>query len=74
MSNQWVVTHGDGWAVRGEGNERVTRVFDRKQDAVAAGREIAKNQASELLIQKRDGTIGERRSYGHDPFPPRDND
>jgi hypothetical protein len=72
--NQWVVPHDDGWAVRGEGNQRLTETFDRKADAFEAGRRIAMNQHSELIVQRQDGTIQERRSYGHDPFPPRDKD
>lgn len=49
--NQWVVPHGDGWAQRGEGNERVTRTFDRQEDAIDAARETARREHSELLIQ-----------------------
>ena len=70
--NQWVVPDGDGWGVRGEGNQRLTRKVDTKAEAFEVGREIAMNQESELIVQKRDGTIQERRSYGNDPFPPRD--
>jgi hypothetical protein len=33
--NQWVVGYGDSWAQRGEGNERVTRSFDRQDDAIS---------------------------------------
>lgn len=69
--NQHVVPHEDGWAVRGEGNSRVTSVHDTQADAIERGREIAQNQESELLIHGRNGRIRERDSYGNDPFPPK---
>ncbi len=69
--NQHVVPHDDGWAVRGEGNERATSVHDTQEEAINAGREIAQNQGSELLIHGKNGQIRERNSYGNDPFPPR---
>ena len=69
--NQHVVPHEDGWAVRGEGNERATSVHSTQQDAIDAGREIAQNQKSELLIHNKEGQIRKRNSYGNDPFPPK---
>lgn len=69
--NQWVVRHGDGWAQRGEGNDRVTRTFDRQEDAISAARDTAKRERSELIIQGEDGQIRARNSYGNDPHPPK---
>jgi len=70
--NQHVVTHDGRWAVRGEGNSRVTSIHDTQQEAIDAGREIARNQGGELFIHGRDGQIRERDSSGgRDPFPPR---
>jgi len=69
--NQWVVRHGEGWAQRGEGSDRVTRTFDRQQDAINAARETARREQSELIIQGEDGQIRERNSYGNDPHPPK---
>ena len=63
--NQWVVRHGDGWAQRGEGNQRVTRIFERQTDAIAAARETARRERSELIIQGEDGQIRERSRYGN---------
>ena len=48
--NQHVVPHGDGWAVRGEGNERATSVHRTQSEATDAARQIATNQRSEVLI------------------------
>ncbi|SMF53371.1 hypothetical protein SAMN06265365_11820 [Tistlia consotensis] len=69
--NQHIVPHEGGWAVRGEGNSRVTSTHETQADAIDRGREIARNQQSELLIHGRDGQIRDRDSYGNDPFPPR---
>lgn len=70
--NQWVVRHGDKWAVKGGGNERATKVTDTQKEAIDAAKEIAKNQKSELIIQGRDGKIRSKDSYGNDPCPPKD--
>lgn len=70
--NQHVVPHGDSWAVKGAGNQKATSVHNTKQEAVNAGRNIAINQHSELVIHGRDGRIQDKDSFGHDPNPPRD--
>lgn len=69
--NQHIVPHADGWAVRGEGNQRVSSVHDTQQQAIEAGRQSAINQGTELLVHGRNGQIRERNSYGKDPFPPK---
>ena len=69
--NQHVVPHVDGWAVRGEGAERASGVFDTKAEATAAGRSIARNQGTELVVHGRDGRIQSKDSHGHNPFPPK---
>jgi hypothetical protein len=68
--NQYVVKHENGWAVRGEGNSKVTKHFDTQKDAIDYGRDIARNQQSELRIQNRQGKFREGYSYGNDPYPP----
>lgn len=69
--NQYVVRNGDKWGVRGEGNERLTRSFDTQREAIDHGRDIARNQGSELRIQDRNGQFREAWSYGNDPYPPK---
>lgn len=69
--NQHVVPHPEGWAVKGEGNSKPTKISDTQQEAISYAREIAKNQESELLIHGRDGKIRDRDSYGNDPYPPK---
>lgn len=70
--NQHVLPHEKGWAVKGEGNSRNTRVTDSKEEAVKYAREIARNKKTELVIHKKDGKISDKDSYGNDPHPPKD--
>lgn len=65
--NQHVVPHPEGWAVKGEGNQRATVVTPTQGEAVDVAREITRNQHSELFIHRRGGQIRERDSHGHDP-------
>jgi len=68
--NQHVVPHQNGWAVKGEGNSRASSVHNTQQQAIDAGREIARNQKSELVIHRPNGQIRDKDSHGHDGFPP----
>jgi hypothetical protein len=70
--NQHIVPKGDGWAVKGAGNTKVTKTFDTQKQAVEFGKQIAKNQDSELVIHRKDGTIRDKDSYGNDSAPPID--
>ncbi len=65
------VPHGDGWANRREGSDKVSKNFDTKSMAQEAGRKTAKLEKTEHVIHKKDGTIGEKNSYGNDPHPPK---
>jgi hypothetical protein len=70
--NQHVVPRQDGWAVKGEGNQRDTAHTQTKKEAEEIGRQIAKNQESELVIHGKNGKIQDKDSYGNDPCPPKD--
>jgi Uncharacterized protein conserved in bacteria (DUF2188) len=72
VRNQHVVPHGSKWAVKGDGNQRATRVTDSQAQALELARAIARNQGSDVVIHGRDGRIRDKDSYGHDPYPPRD--
>ncbi len=65
------VPHGDGWANRRAGADRVSKTFDTKAQAQAAGRATAQREGTEHLIHKKDGQVGGRNSYGNDPHPPK---
>ena len=69
--NQHVVPHENGWAVRGAGAERATRIFDTQAEAIQSARSTAINQRSEMFIHRANGQIRERNSYGNDPYPPK---
>lgn len=69
--NQYVVKNGDSWGVRGESNDRLTKSFDTQSEAIDYGRDIARNQGSELRIQGQDTKFREAWSYGNDPYPPK---
>jgi len=69
--NQHVVPHDDGWAVRGAGSQRASSLHRTQSEAVNVGREVARNQGSELFIHGRDGRIRDRDSHGSDPYPPK---
>lgn len=68
--NQHVVPHEDGWAVKGAGNEKATRVVGTQSEAIDIARDIAINQKSEVIIHRPNGRIRDTNSYGSDPFPP----
>lgn len=61
-----------GWAVKKSGAAKNSRTFGRKSEAVEYARELSRKEETELFIHRKDGTIQNRNSYGHDPFPPRD--
>lgn len=69
--NQHVLPHGDQWAVKGEKNDKATRVVDTQSEAIKIAREIAINQQSEVVIHRPNGQIRDKNSYGNDDYPPK---
>jgi uncharacterized protein YdaT len=69
--NQHVVPQHGQWAVRGEGNSKASRIFEKQADAINHARDIARSKGSELVIHGRDGRIREKNTYGRDPLPPK---
>ena len=69
--NQHVVPHGNQWAVKGEKNERATKIVNTQTEAIKIARDIAINQKSELVIHRPNGQIRDKDSHGNDNFPPR---
>lgn len=61
--NQHVVPHPEGWAVKGEGNQRFTAIYKYQADAIERAKDIAVNYSSDVIIHREDGTIRDRRSY-----------
>lgn len=69
---QHIVPCINGWGIRKEGSDRLTKILPTKKEAEEIGRRIAENQNTEIIIHRKDGVIHDRDSYGNDPYPPKD--
>ena len=70
--DQHITPHPNGgWQVKGAGNSKATVRTNTQYAAIAVGREIARNQHSELVIHGTNGRIRAKDSYGKDLFPPK---
>lgn len=67
-----VVPHGQGWATRKEGAQRVGHTAGTQREAVELARTQAKRERVEVVIHRRSGEIRNSNSYGNDPNPPKD--
>lgn len=54
---------GDTWEVFSTGAKRASDTFEKKEDAIARGKEIAANKKSTLQIYKQDGTLQTTHDY-----------
>lgn len=70
--NQHVVKHPDGWAVKGEGNSKATKVTRTQAQAIDVAENIARNQKSDTKIHGVDRKIRAGNSYRNGPCPPKD--
>jgi hypothetical protein len=70
--NIHVVPNGNQWAVKAEGSSKPTSNHRTQAAASAAGRRLAIQQQSELVIHRPNGQIRDKDSYGNDPNPPKD--
>ena len=68
------ITHRSNkfWAVIGEGDKKASSLHNTQHDAILAGKPIAKNNQSELVIHDVNNKIRDKDSYGNDPCPPKD--
>ena len=46
--NQHVVPHPDGWAVKGAGNSKATKITSNQAEAIKIAEGIARNQKSRI--------------------------
>jgi hypothetical protein len=58
---------GGGWQVKRDGGERASHRTETKAEAEKIGREISRNQETELQVHRKDGTIEFSDSHGNDP-------
>jgi hypothetical protein len=70
-SHHVVPNPGGGWDVKKGGAERSSGHFEKKSEAVDAGRQISRNQQTEFVIHGKDGKIQQKDSHGNDPQPPK---
>lgn len=70
-SHHIVPNAAGGWDVKRGGAARASGHFDTKQQAVDQGRQISRNQGTELRIHNQDGRISQSDSHGRDPNPPK---
>ena len=61
--HQHVVPNEKGWAVRREGNKRITSKHRKQNTAIRKAKSIAKKHKADVIIHRSDGTIRDRISY-----------
>lgn len=71
MKNIHIVPNGNRWQVKPE-NSRSVSSHRTQQNAINSGIPLARENKSELVIHRPDGTIRDKDSYGNDPNPPKD--
>ncbi|WP_419714890.1 DUF2188 domain-containing protein [Fundidesulfovibrio soli] len=70
--NLYVVKHGDDWAVRREGAQRVSSTHSTQADAINTARDRGINHGNtSVRIQDSKGKFRDERTYGPDPNPPK---
>lgn len=70
----WVSPRDGGkkWEVQREGAQRPSKVTDTKGEAEKIARDMGRRDRVEVVVQRKDGTIQSKDSYGNDPNPPKD--
>ncbi|MFI5614085.1 DUF2188 domain-containing protein [Amycolatopsis sp. NPDC051903] len=58
---------GGEWKNKVEGSSRAANVHGSKEAAASKGRDMARQRKVEHFIRTKDGRIGERNTYRHDP-------
>jgi hypothetical protein len=61
-----------GWDSKRENAERASKHFEKKEEALQWSKEKSKQEGSELIPHRKDGSIQNPNSYGNDPNPPKD--
>ena len=61
--HQHVVPYQDGWAVRREGNKRISSKHRRQDTAIRKAKTIARRKKADVIIHRQDGTIRDRIQY-----------
>ncbi|MEM9077664.1 MAG: DUF2188 domain-containing protein [Bacteroidota bacterium] len=61
--HQHVVPYEGGWAVRREGNKRITSKHRKQSTAIRKAKGLARKYKADVIIHRASGGIRERKSY-----------
>lgn len=61
--HQHVVPYQEGWAVRREGNQRVTSKHRKQSTAINKAKRLAQKYKADVIIHRESGGIRDRISY-----------
>ena len=61
--HQHVVPYEKNWAVRREGNKRITSKHRRQDTAIKKAKLLARKHKADVIIHRQDGTIRDRINY-----------
>ena len=61
--HQHVVPYKEGWAVRREGNKRVTSKHRKQSTAINKAKRLARKYKADVIIHRAGGGIRDRISY-----------
>ena len=64
--HQHVVPYEGGWAVRREGNKRITSKHRKQSTAIRKAKTLAKRYNADVIIHRESGGIRDRISYRED--------
>ncbi|WP_431158216.1 DUF2188 domain-containing protein [Winogradskyella poriferorum] len=64
--HQHVVPYENGWAVRREGNKRITSKHRKQSTAIKRAKTLAKRKKADVIIHRESGGIRDRISYAED--------
>ena len=64
--HQHVVPYENGWAVRREGNKRITSKHRKQSTAISKAKVLAKRYDADVVIHRESGGIRDRISYRED--------
>lgn len=62
--HQHVVPYEDGWAVRRQGNKRITSKHRKQSTAINKAKVLAKRKKADVIIHRESGGIRDRLSFG----------
>ncbi|MFJ5300901.1 DUF2188 domain-containing protein [Pseudomonas sp. NPDC088368] len=63
MDNYHITKTDEGWALKKQGADRVSKTASTKSEIVALASEFLEGKSASLKIHKEDGTIQEERTY-----------